>query len=81
MRKAFDWKRSRISMLEVEAVPLSCIPLRPDWFKYCFIHVISLLLAESCLTDGGEVVSLTRRSRSTLRKLFFLLLVLISVGS
>jgi hypothetical protein len=21
MRKAFDWKRSRISMLEVEAVP------------------------------------------------------------
>jgi hypothetical protein len=27
MRKAFDWKRSRISMLEVEAVPQSCIPL------------------------------------------------------
>jgi hypothetical protein len=26
MRKAFDWKRSRISMLEVEAVPQSCIP-------------------------------------------------------
>jgi hypothetical protein len=26
MRKAFDWKRSRISMLEVEAVPHSCIP-------------------------------------------------------
>jgi hypothetical protein len=25
MRKAFDWKRSRISMLEVEAVPQSCI--------------------------------------------------------
>jgi hypothetical protein len=24
--KAFDWKRSRISMLEVEAVPQSCIP-------------------------------------------------------
>jgi hypothetical protein len=26
MRKAFDWKRSIISMLEVEAVPQSCIP-------------------------------------------------------
>jgi hypothetical protein len=26
MRKAFDWNRSRISMLEVEAVPQSCIP-------------------------------------------------------
>jgi hypothetical protein len=26
MRKAFDWKRSRISMFEVEAVPQSCIP-------------------------------------------------------
>jgi hypothetical protein len=26
MSKAFDWKRSRISVLEVEAVPQSCIP-------------------------------------------------------
>jgi hypothetical protein len=26
MHKAFDWKRSRISMLEVEAIPKSCIP-------------------------------------------------------
>jgi hypothetical protein len=26
MRKAFDWKRSRISMFEVEDVPQSCIP-------------------------------------------------------
>jgi hypothetical protein len=26
MRKAFDWKISGISMLEVEAVPQSCIP-------------------------------------------------------
>jgi hypothetical protein len=26
MRMAFDWKRSGISMLEVEAVPQSCIP-------------------------------------------------------
>jgi hypothetical protein len=38
MRKAFDWKRSRISMLEVEAVPQTCIPLSPDWFGYCFIY-------------------------------------------
>jgi hypothetical protein len=35
MRKAFDWKHSRISMLEVEAMPQSCIP-SPDWFQYCF---------------------------------------------
>jgi hypothetical protein len=35
MRKAFDWKHSRISMLEVEAVPQSCIP---NWFEYCFIY-------------------------------------------
>jgi hypothetical protein len=28
---------SRISMLEVEAVPQSCI-LCPDWFEYCFIY-------------------------------------------
>jgi hypothetical protein len=34
MRKAFDWKRSRFSMLEVETVPQSCIPLSPDWFEY-----------------------------------------------
>jgi hypothetical protein len=26
MRKVFDWKRTRISMLEVGAVPQSCIP-------------------------------------------------------
>jgi hypothetical protein len=26
MRKTFDWKRSRISLSEVEAVPQSCIP-------------------------------------------------------
>jgi hypothetical protein len=26
VRKAFDWKHSRISMLEVDAVPQSCIP-------------------------------------------------------
>jgi hypothetical protein len=25
MREAFDWKRSRMCMLEVEAVPQSCI--------------------------------------------------------
>jgi hypothetical protein len=26
MRKTLDWKRSRISMFEVEAIPHSCIP-------------------------------------------------------
>jgi hypothetical protein len=43
MNKAFDWKRSRISMLEVEAVPESCIPLSPEWFEYCFIYEKFLL--------------------------------------
>jgi hypothetical protein len=31
MRKAHDWKRSKISMLEVEAVSQS-------WSQYCFIY-------------------------------------------
>jgi hypothetical protein len=31
MRKAFDWKCSTIPMLEVEAVPQSCIPVY-RWF-------------------------------------------------
>jgi hypothetical protein len=26
MRMTLDWNRSRVSMLEVEAVPQSCIP-------------------------------------------------------
>jgi hypothetical protein len=38
MRKPFHWKCSRISMLEVETVPQSCIPLSPDLFEYCFIY-------------------------------------------
>jgi hypothetical protein len=37
MRKAFDWKRSRISLWELEAVPKSCIPLSPILYEYCFI--------------------------------------------
>jgi hypothetical protein len=38
MRKAFDWERSRISMLEVEAVPQSC----PDWFEFCFVLTLKV---------------------------------------
>jgi hypothetical protein len=38
MRKAFDWKRSRISMLEVEALPLELYSVSPDWLEYCFIY-------------------------------------------
>jgi hypothetical protein len=45
MRKAFDLKYSRISLLEVEAIPQSCIP-SPDWFKYCFIY--EKFVVESC---------------------------------
>jgi hypothetical protein len=29
--------RSRISLLEVEAITQSCIP-SPHWFEYCFIY-------------------------------------------
>jgi hypothetical protein len=29
MHKAFDWKRSMISMLEVEAIPQSCSEIAP----------------------------------------------------
>jgi hypothetical protein len=32
MRKAFDWKRFRISMLE------ELYSASPDWFEYCFIY-------------------------------------------
>jgi hypothetical protein len=45
MRKAFDWKSSRINMLEVEAVPQSCISLSPDCFDYCFILVYEKFVA------------------------------------
>jgi hypothetical protein len=37
MRKAFDWKRSRISMLKVEATP-ELYSVSPDWFEYYFIY-------------------------------------------
>jgi hypothetical protein len=40
MRKAFDWKRSRISMLEVEVVPKSLYSLSPDWFEYSLVNEI-----------------------------------------
>jgi hypothetical protein len=30
MRKTLYWKRSRISVFEVEAVP--------DWFEHCFVY-------------------------------------------
>jgi hypothetical protein len=37
MRKTLDWNRSRISMLDVEAVPQSLYTLGPDGFEYGFI--------------------------------------------
>jgi hypothetical protein len=46
MRKAFDWERSRISMLEVEAVPQSCIPLVQIGLSI-ILYMRSLLLVES----------------------------------
>jgi hypothetical protein len=44
--KAFYWKRSRIALLEVKAIPQSCIP-SPDWFEYCFMYEKFVSL-ESC---------------------------------
>jgi hypothetical protein len=37
MRKAFDWNLSRISMLEVEAVP-QLYAVGPDRLEYCFVE-------------------------------------------
>jgi hypothetical protein len=46
MRKAYDWKRSRISMLKVEAVPQSWIP-RVQIGLSIVLYMRSLLLVES----------------------------------
>jgi hypothetical protein len=45
-RKAFDWKRSRICMLEVEAVRQSCIPSVQIGLSIV-LYMRSLLLVES----------------------------------
>jgi hypothetical protein len=49
MCKVFDWKRSRIYILEVEAVPQSCIPyvqigLRIVLYMRCSLLVESFLI-------------------------------------
>jgi hypothetical protein len=46
MRKAFDWKRSRISMLEVKAVPQTCIPYVQIGLSIV-LYMRSLLLVDS----------------------------------
>jgi hypothetical protein len=46
MRKAFDWKRSRIFMLEVEAIPQSFIPQVQIGLSI-ILYMRSLLLVES----------------------------------
>jgi hypothetical protein len=46
MRKAFDWKRSRISVLEVEAGPQSSVPKVQIRLSFA-LYVSSLLLVES----------------------------------
>jgi hypothetical protein len=54
VRKVFDWKRSRISMLELEAVLQSCIPQVQIGLSivlyllfYIYVYTRSLLLVES----------------------------------
>jgi hypothetical protein len=54
MRKAFDWKHSRIYMLEVEAVPQSCIPtvqigVSIVLYKRNLLLVESFCFVEICL--------------------------------
>jgi hypothetical protein len=48
MRKAFDWKRSRIYMMKVEAVSQSCIPYDQIGLSIVlYSYMRSLLLVES----------------------------------
>jgi hypothetical protein len=47
MRKAFDWKRSRISMLEVEAVPQSCTTSTQREYRMCYMEQ---LLEQMCIS-------------------------------
>jgi hypothetical protein len=53
MRKAFDWNRSRISMLEVEAVLQSCI-LKVQIALNIVLHMINFLLVKrfDCESDS-----------------------------
>jgi hypothetical protein len=37
MGKTLGWKRSRISIFEVEAAP-HLYSIGPDWFEYCFVY-------------------------------------------
>jgi hypothetical protein len=37
MRKAFDWKRSRISVGSGSRT-VELYSVSPDWFEYCFIY-------------------------------------------
>jgi hypothetical protein len=43
MRKTLDWNRSRISMLEVEAVPQNCIP----WVQMGLNMIKEMLIGKS----------------------------------
>jgi hypothetical protein len=44
-------------MLEVEAIPQSCIPLSPDWFEYYFMYEKFVACGEFCL--ASEVCNMT----------------------
>jgi hypothetical protein len=46
MRKAFDWKRSRISYVGSRSRTPELYSVIPDWFKYCFIY-------EKCVACRG----------------------------
>jgi hypothetical protein len=48
MRKAFDRKRSRISMLELEAVPQSCVP----YVQIGLSIVLVISMQNATLTKG-----------------------------
>jgi hypothetical protein len=74
MHKAFNWKRSRISKLEVEAVSQSCIPQVQIGLSIV-LYTSSLLLVESfdfCLSNhylAWLVVLVVHRSGPVCRHL------------
>jgi hypothetical protein len=47
MRKTFNCKSSRISMLEVRKPVPELYSLNADWFEYCFRYIRWFLLVES----------------------------------
>jgi hypothetical protein len=86
MRKAFDWKRSTISMLEVEAVPQSCIGLTLHEETCPLVHINNVqrpqkedvkylrLYLDRRLTWHKHISAKRKQLGITLSKMYWLLL-------